>query len=292
MTNGEEKKRSYVILRFDGLLLHTKPVTEDEARWLFWDAYSAEFIGREAKIRYLEEWGNVLDASEYLERLPPEIRRVIFYVISYDPSSPIEGFKKALSRLLRLKGLSPEDRRLVREFADRVGDFLREPIEPKPIGPQPVRYLEMEGRHAIFVGCCDDAVGLDSNVYGVEPRPEWYAYTRDMYVRGAARGVSVFKDSFWLWDQSISYTGIGGFTRAVAVRRDVDDKEVVAALTNDEVAAEFLKQYGDDFRELLREHEAEMASRGYDDVVRKAKLVLATAQLLTASRHSEEGVPA
>ena len=290
---AEEERRSYVILRFDGLLLHTRPITEDEAKWLFWEAYSAPFIGREARVRYLEEYGNVMDAGEYLERLSPEIRRVIFYVVSYDPSSPIEEFKKMLNRLLRLRGLSPEERRLVREFADRVGEFLRKPIEPKPIGPQPVRYIEMEGRHAIFVGCCDDAVGPDGNVYGVEPRPEWHAYVRDAYVRGAARGVSVFRDSFWLWDQSISYTGIGGFTRAVAVRRDAGDKEVVAALANDNVAAEFLKQYGDDFRELLRENEAEMVDRGYDDVIRKAKLMLAAADLLTAGRHSEEeGVPA
>ena len=51
-----EDRWSYVIFRRDGLLLHTKPITREEAWWLE-DAYSTWFLNRRSKVRYLSAWG-------------------------------------------------------------------------------------------------------------------------------------------------------------------------------------------------------------------------------------------
>mgnify|MGYP001773000757 CR=1 FL=1 len=119
-----------------------------------------------------------------------------------------------------------------------------------------------------------------------DPKPEWYAYVKDPGFRDAAHGISVFPDSFWLWIQTIILVGV------VVVRRDVDDRELVAALTEDEAVQGFLRENADAFREVLREHEADLIDRGYDDVVRKAKIALGATALLSAGRREEEALPA
>ena len=276
-----EEERSYVIVRHDGLILHTKPITFDEAWWLYLYAYSAEFIGRGARIRYLEEWGNVMDAGDSVDYLRQQLEQ-----LGYGPYHigsiyrDLEGFIEKVGRLLRLRRLPPEVRQLVKELADEVRDFLKKPVEPRPI-EAPVRYLELSRRHV--------RLGPDGAVREVEPRPEWHAYEEPCRSSDLCHGVSVFGDSFWLWRQKMY--GVG-FVQVVVVRRDVDDKEVVAALANDNDVQEFLRRNADAFRELLRESEEEMVSRGYGDVARKARLVLATYELLTAGRREEEALPA
>ena len=271
-----EDRKSYVILRLDGLLLHTKPITWEEMVWLK-DAYSERFLSREARARYLAEYGNVLDVGEYLERLrrlpEPNLRLLSYRVVgTYGDPERLTGL---LAWLLGRGDLSPEARQTVKELLNRIEDFLREPVEPKPIEEAPVRYFELPRRHV--------KLGLDGNVYGVEPRPEWYAY----HSYGSP-GISIFMDSLWLWAQH-------AYTYVVAVRRDAGDEEVVAALANDGAAQGFLKEYADAFRELLRQHEKELTDRGYGDVVGKTKMILAIAELMAAGRRregEEEGVPA
>ena len=264
-----EERRSYLIVRRDGFLLHTKPVTLDEARWLYWDAYFARFVGRAARARYLAEWGNVLDVGEHLERLE-HLEPDIYYSVLGLYRGPGRFAEKA-GRLLR--GLQPEARRALEELLDRVGEFLQRPIEPKPAEGSVVRYYEMEGRHV--------ELGPDGAAREVRPMPEWYA-CKELCCGGChGHGVSVFGDSFWLWRQSRWYV------QAVVVRRDARDGDVVAALAKDEAAQGFLGESADDLMQLLREYEAELASRGYGDVARKVKVVLAAARLLAAGREEE-----
>ena len=113
-------------------------------------------------------------------------------------------------------------------------------------------------------------------------RPEWLLY-------GEGLGVSVFRDSFWLWARATRLIGVGSLFRALVVRRDASDEDVIAALAGDEEAARFVGAYADDFRQLIGGAEDELRERGYGDVVRRAKAILAAAALLTAGRREEEG---
>ena len=268
----QEEKKSYIILRLDGLLLRTKPITEGEARWLFFEAYSAKFLSRRARARYLAEWGNVMDAGEYVERLR-KLGVGFYYTLGIyrDP----EELVKDVTTLLDDPQLPPGGRQAVEEFLSRAEEFLREPVEPKPIDA-PVRYLELPRPHVEF--------GPDGAVQEADPKPEWHACGK--FCCDLCHGISVFRESFWLWFQNPLYT------RAVVVGRDASDEDVVAAVANDDVVQEFLRGRANDFRYLMMMHEAELINRGYEDVVRKAKLALTTLVLLDAGRREEEGVPA
>ena len=273
-----EERRSYVILTHDGLVLHTKPITREEAEWLLNYAYK-DVKNRSLRARYLAEWGNVLDASVCVDQL-----KILHAGLYFNVLGVYEGpdeFTKRLNQPLRRWHLSPEDRRIIkqifRELLGKVRDFLREPVEPRPIGPLPVRYYEMPYMHVTY--------NRSSGREDVVPRPEWYAYNYviccvDYY------GISVFPDSLWLWRQSRWYV------QAVVVRRDASDGDVVAALANDAAVQGFLKQHKEFFKELLRETEAELIDKGYGDVARKVKVMLAAYELLTAGRHEEEALPA
>ena len=266
---AEEEEKSYVIVRKDGLVIRTKPITVEEARWLE-HAYSYDAVrDRPLRIRYLEEYGNVLDVEDYLERLR-RLSQELYYCITRVYEDPDE-FKKALSRLLRRRNLPPEARQLIREFADRAGEFLRRPVEPKPI-VAPVRYLELPRRHLVF--------GFDGALREADPKPEWYAYVVGLPFD---YGVSVFNDSFWLWFQDLFYAW------AVAVRRDASDGDVVAAVANDGAVLQCLRNCGYAFRDVINRYGAELTDKGYGDVVRKVKVVLATLDLLSAGRREEEG---
>ena len=271
---AEEERKSYVIVRKDGLVIRTKPITVEEARWLE-HAYSYDAVrDRTLRARYLGEWGNVMDASEYVERLR-QLEPSLYYYITRVYEDP-EELVKDLTRLRRLRRLRPEARQAVKELAGEIGEFLQRPVEPRPV-EAPVRYLELSHRHV--------KLGPDGNVYGVDPEPEWYAYVDGLPFD---YGVSVFNDSFWVWIQDLFYAW------AVAVRRDVDDKDVVAALANDEAVLRCLRNCDYAFRDVINRHGAELTDRGYEDVVRKVKVMLAAADLLSAGRHreGEEGVPA
>ena len=275
-----EDRRSYIVFRPDGLVIHTKPVTRDEAEWLYRYAYK-DVEDRAARIRYLEEWGNVMDVSPLVERLDK-----FSCCADLGVYNGIAGFfespKKFQARvdkafkwvpILGLLKEMPEARQILDEFLGRLEDFLREPVKPKPI-TAPVRYLEVPNEHVAFSG--------DGAVEEAELRPEWRAYKNDFIF---IHGISVFRESFWLWERAFTPA------RVVVVRRDVDDRELVAAVANDNMVQGFLGQHGNNFRELLREHEAELVDKGYEDVVRKAKAVLTTADLLNAGRR-EEALPA
>ena len=269
----EEKKRSYVILRLDGLLLHTKPVTEREADWLYRYAYSAPFVDRESEVRYLSEWGNVIDVYDYLERLW-RLERDLYYNITGVYEDPGE-FEESAGRLLRRGDLQPGARQVIEELLGKARDFLARPVEPKPI-TAPVRYYESlnllvaPGLHGI-----------------IKVRPERLPYSRidrslDFY------GIGVFRGSLWLWGREVTVTERN---MAVIVRMDVDDRELVAAVANDGAVRGFLRWNADAFRELLRESEDELIDNGYEDVVRKVKVMLTTLSLLSAGRR-EEALPA
>ena len=274
----QEERKSYVILRDDGLVVHTKPITREEAEWLFFEAYKG-VRDRRARIRYLKEYGNVLNVSEYadfLERLD-----LILYYNVVGIYGDHEEFEGRVRSLLNRGETSPEVRLALEGLLDKVEDFLQRPVRPRPIGPRPVRYLEMEGRHVTL----DGSSGREE----VTPRPMWYEYDCGESSCDDSYGISVFKNYLWLWreyeDDDATYI--------VAVRRDAADKDVIAALANDNDVQEFLRENADDFRELLREHEKVLIDKGYEDVVRKAKLALTTLVLLDAGRREEgEALPA
>ena len=171
--------------------------------------------------------------------------------------------------------LPPGARQTVEELLGRIRDFLREPVRPRRI-VAPVRYLELSRPHV--------RLGSDGAVQEVRPRPEWLSYRIDWGLH--PYGISVFRNPFWLWRNDGAITERN---TAVAVRRGADDKEVAAALA-DEAAMSFLGRSAEYFRTLINDDE-EVRRRGYDDAVRKVKLVLAAAELLASGRR-EEGVPA
>ena len=264
----EEERRSYTIMREDFLLLYTRPITKEEAVWLYRYAYN-DIRDREARARYLEEYGNVLDVSDYVERL----RRLgvsLYYIIGVYES--FGEFMDVVDGLRRLGNLRPEARQILEELLGRVRELLWGPTESRLAGA-PVRYFEAPG---LLV-----APGPSGVVRAWPERLLYGSQSLGLY------GISVFRGFFSLWRRD---HGVTGWSMAV-VRRDVDDKEVVAALANDDIVQGFLRENADAFREVLREHEKELTNKGYDDVVRKAKVVLATAQLLTAGLR-EEGVTA
>ena len=273
----EEERKSYIIVRVDGLAIHTKPITRKEALWLE-GAYAARFVNRESRARYLSEWGNVIDLGENVRRLAQQLER-----LGYGAHFGILGvyggpdrFMEKVDWLRGLKNLPPEARRALGELLDRLEDFLRRPVEPKPV-EAPARYLEMPDMHVVFE-CCSD------RVKDVVPRPEWYAYHGYGFL--GIHGISVFKDSLWLWQQTSWYV------QAVAVRRDVDGREVIDAVLKDEAVQGFLKEVKDEYvRRLISEHEKELREKGYENAVRKVKVILATLDLLTAGRR-EEALPA
>ena len=266
-----EDRRSYIVVRDDGFVVHTVPVTEREAWWLCNVAYFEWFVGRGARARYLAEWGNVLDVGEYLERLER---------LDVDPYDDIAGVYRGFGELMDdvgrlLDDLSVDDEaaQAIEELARKISKFLRRPVRPTPI-VAPVRYLEQPHPHV--------RLGSDGAVEEAELRPEWYAYKEIPGIYG----ISVFGREFWLWRQRI----YGDHPiQAIVVRRDASERDLVAAVTSDGAVQEFLRENVDDLRELIREREAELASRGYGDVARKAKVVLATYDLLKAGRREEEG---
>ena len=269
----EEERRSYAILRFDGLLLHTRPITWEEAWWLYQYAYNG-VEDRGLRARYLSEWGNVLDVGENVMHLERQLEKWRFdprYIITRIYEDPDELAEK-VSWLLMHEDLPPEVRQALRGPLSRVGEFLQRPVEPKPV-VAPVRYFESPNLHVV-----PGPAGV------VRAWPERLLYGSQSL---GLYGISVFEGSFWLWKRGI-------FTpfHVIIVRRDAGDREVTDAVLRDDVVQAFLGHYGNDFRELMMQHEDRLIDMGYDDVVRKAKLVLAAAQLLTAGRREEEGVPA
>ena len=271
----EEEKKSYLVFRGyrDYIVVHTKPVTRDEAWWLYHFAYKDWFLSPEDSAKYLAEWGNVLYLGKYAERYRGRL---------YDPVGALSGVYESLEKFqaevdkVLAERLEPQDRQLLEEVAAEVRDFLRRPVEPRPV-EAPVRYFEMPHPHVVLRS--------EGWVRQIEPRPELYVYKRgydDVY------GVSVFGREFWLWRQD-TYTYGGFFAKAIVVRRDASDDEVVRAALSDEVVQEFLKMHAKKFRELVNERGGRLRSGGYGDVAERAKLILAALELLSGGREEEEG---
>lgn len=257
-----EEKRGYVILRGDGLLLHTKPVTEGEALWLSSSAYN-KLKNRRARIKYLAEWGNVLNVSGYLRqmrRLGLSSYLAGLTGVYYSP----EDFMERATWLLSYEGLQPQARQVLEGFVSNVRKFLRRPVKPRPLGGSPVvRYLEMGHPHLV----------RDDRARTV-PVADWFAYAVDPSLN--LYGVSVFPDAFWLWEQ------YGIFVRAVVVRRDVSKEDLIVALAENYVVAEVFKEDANRFARFINENEDKMKGAGYGDVVDRAKVLIGTVALLTA----------
>ena len=265
---GREERRSYIVLRFDDVVLHSKPITVREALWLGNSAY-ASVIDRALRVRYLEEYGNVLDAREYLGRLE-QLDTILYYNVRGIYGS-LDAFRKSVGSMAA--GAPSQVRRALEEFADVVVKFAGRPVEPRPI-EAPVRYLERLGRFVSYTY----VNGKPMDVL----EAEWCAHVMPwphMYY-----GVCVVQGSFWLWKQN------GPSVRAVAVRRDVSDEEIGRAVLSDEVVQGFLVKGVDPLEEVVSRNEERMRAFGYEDVARKAKIVLTIARLLAAGRREE--VPA
>ena len=273
-----EERSNYTIFRHDYLLLHTKPVTLAEARWLYQDAYSSWFVSREARARYLAEWGNVLDLGGRVERLSGALFRLFMQLenIYFSP----EAFEEKLDSLLGREDLRPRDRQLLEEVAAEVRDFLRRPVEPRPLEESAVRYVEMMGPY----------VRREGRRYATKltaPKAEWLAYAGEPQL---LYGVSVFPDSFWLWMQ---YEDVR--THAVIVRRGASDEEVANAVARDDAVLRFVEVAAEKIKQIINKGETKLRDKGYGDVVGKTKMILAIAELMAAGRRregEEEGVPA
>ena len=255
------------------------PVTFDEAWWLYKYAYNV--VGdRMARMRYLAEWGNVMDAANFLNMVE---RMVINGWLLEGVETP-PSFLEMVAQFAHASWSNEKVREGFAKFAVRLEEFLRMPVEPHRVAA-PVRYLEL-GRPHVKFRCCS------SKVKEADPQPEWLAYRK---VRGSnPYGVSVFRDEIWLWEQPY-------YTYAIVVRRDAGDKEVLEEVSeealgaaSDDAVLRFLDADGKYFRLLINESEDEMRERGYGDVVEKVKFVLAAAELLKVGRYreEEEGVPA
>ena len=264
-----EEKKNYIVLRRDGLVVHTVPLTEDEAWLLYREMYYA-VKSRRARARYLAEYGNVLDVAGFAEQQLKRWGYNPYYNVIGVYEDP-EEFEESAGRLLRRRGLPPEARQAVKELAGEIGEFLQRPVEPRPV-EAPVRYYEVPD---LLVAPRSGAVMV---------KPEWHVH-EDACCGELYYGISVFRDVVWLWRQEDPPV------RIIVVRRDVSDKDVVAALVNDDDVMSFLREYGNVFRYLMREREKELIDNGYDDVVRKVKVILTTLDLLSAGRR-EEALPA
>ena len=105
-----EDRRSHLIFRYDGLVLHTRPVTEDEARWLHYHAY---YVVKDAALRarYLSEWGNVIDVYDYLERADETDVSDLYFRITgvyegpgaFDPGGHLGGLVRGPSGRRRVR---------------------------------------------------------------------------------------------------------------------------------------------------------------------------------------------
>ena len=281
-----EEKRSYIVFRREGLIVYTKPITREEAEWLYREAYN-KFKRIEVKARYLGQWGSVLNVAnavgvkhgdEWLWRWGLDKELAGVYADKGELASKISKIAEDAD--------STTLRRELRKLARALDELLQRPPEPKrlerrPREPPPaLRYAEWQTRHVRRHKWDKEE--------RVSPRPEWYAYRAEDSDGYYMHGISVFRDSFWLWRQGHT------FTEAVIVRRGASPKELLAALVDDPEAAEFLWRHAGDFARLADEAREDMERRGLSDVADVAKKVLGLSAIVAGGRRGEEeeGVPA
>ena len=213
-----------------------------------------------------------MDVEDYVRQLR-QLEPHLYVSVLGGFESP-EEFEKAARWLHKIAGARPELGQVLEGLAAKVRELYRRPVEPRSLDGSAARYFEAHYRRF------DDLEGPAA------PKPEWLrAFANPRYLFG----VGVFRETIWLWKQN--EIPIASATQAVVVRRDVSDGDVVAAVAGDSAVVSFLREHGDEFRGIIDRYEAELTRRGYGDVVRKVKVALAAAELLTAGRE-EEGVPA
>ena len=278
------EKKSYIVFRREGLVVYTKPVTREEAEWLLKEAYS-KFKRIDVKARYLGQWGSVLNVAsavgvkhgdEWLQR----------WGLDKELAGVYAGREELMSKIYKIAGeaSSATLRRELRKLARAIDELLQRPPEPKrlerrPRQPPPaLKYAEWQTRHVRRYKWDEKE--------RVTPRPEWYAYRAEGSDGRRMHGISVFRDSFWLWRQE------GTSTEAVIVRRGASLEELSAALAGDPEAAEFLLSHAGDFARLIDAAREEMERRGLGDLARTAKRILGLSAIVARGRREEEGVPA
>ena len=279
-------RRSYLVFREDLFVVHTKPVTEERARWLLEEAYY-KVPSLELRKRYLNQWGNVLDLTgdkwiEWwgLDRVLPGV-----YTSKEDLLARAREAAKDDEAMAR----SRRFRRRLEELEKALDEFLARPVEPKrlerhPRQPPPaLRYVMM--RDFLHVRWSK----WQQEEYLV-PRPEWYTYHNYSFL--GIYGISIFSGTFWLWRQQ--ELKIGG-TEAIIVRRGATFEELASALFENGDASQFLQKHDRLFVDLIRKRENDMERSGYGDIARSVKHLVVLSALASPRRgreEEEEGLPA
>ena len=269
-----EEKRDYIIFRDDWFVVHTKPITEKEARWLLEKAYYQR-ADRKLRARLLGQWGVVIDLTPW--PLPPKVLEQ-FVGIYANPDDLIAAVGNAVFDPER----APLERKFLAGLVAKLNELARAPVEPSPLEvslkPAVARYTKLNHRHVVW--------DVNEGEEYTEPHANWYAYEFGPGLELNLYGISVFghRHRFWLWRQTSS-------TEAVIVRRRASANELASALARDPKAAEFLRRHASVFARLIDEHEDELREAGYDDVPEVARTALRLAGN-AARRSEEEGVPA
>ena len=266
--------QSYVVFRRDGFIVHTKPISKERAEWLLNKAYYS-FASAEVKAKYLNQWGSVLNVADavglmygdkWLRRWGLDDELAGIYADEGELASKISKMiEEADSATLR---------RELRRLARGLEEFLSKPPKPqrlerRPRPPPPaVRYFRTVYPHVRW-----------SKLWHVTyyvPKPEWHARVLDES-SDEEYGISVFSKTFWLWRQTSDPDDV----KAVIVRRGAGADEMLAALINDAKAAEFLKEHGGRFLQIVNKNEEAMRKAGYEDVVDAVRALMVALSLLS-----------
>ena len=244
--------QSYVVFRPDRFVIYTKPITRERAEWLLKEAYY-RVRSLKAREEYLRQYGSVM----YDDLMFRDVAEVMVGVYARD---------EFMDRLRQVAG--PMLMQMYERFLERPPDPRPLQREPRPPAP-PIRFYRNTFRHLVF----------DDYSVHVVPKSLWFGYVEvgedDYY------GVSVFKNTFWLWKQDDYWV------RAVVVRTDVAFDDVVNYITASghsydvALAVEFLKEHGGRIAEVLDEREGEMAKLGLGRVADEAKSLIVAVSMLT-----------
>ena len=245
--------QSYVIFRPDRFVVYTKPITRERAEWLLKEAYYKVKLPN-VREEYLRQWGSVM-RDDLMFR---DVAEVMVGVYTKD---------EFMDRLKQVAG--PMLMQMYERLLERPPDPRPLQREPRPPAP-PIRFYRNTFRHLVF----------DDDSVHVVPKSLWFGYVEadeEEYY-----GVSVFRNTFWLWRQDDYWV------RAVVVRTDVAFDDVVNYITAQSgnsydlaLAVEFLKENGGRIAEVLDEKEEEMAKLGLGHVADAAKSLIVVASMLT-----------
>ena len=240
-----EEKRSYLVLRPDGFIVYTKPVTYEEAEWLHSGAYY-DVADRSARGEYLNQWGSVLDLAARRQWEQQLINIVEYYIGDGVYADPYI-VRERIELLLNDFGWQRYKDSLW-WLRTEIDDLLRRPAEPArhegPSEPSMAREV-IDGRSAEREGSQDRGHGRDSTD----------SAARTDGSRGGRLEADVLRDVIWPWSQV-------GSVEAVIARRDRAEDELGPALAG-----------GSNVAETGAEGEArlELAAGGYEKTLRKTR---------------------